>query len=276
MSALKLPALELGGKTIMITGAAQGLGAQIAELCSEGGANVVLTDIGSTDEVVQRITAGGGRALGLKLDVTKPGDWDRAVERCLADFGGIDGLVNNAGVTHRVDIQDTTTADWESVMNINLNGPFYGIRAVGATMRRTPGGSIVNISSALGLVGHPAAAYSTSKWAIRGLTRAACGTFAADNIRVNSVHPGVMKTPMAVGGTNAYLDANIDLTPLGRLADSIEVARVVTFLLSEYASYVSGAEIAVDGGYSAFGGQNEAYRIMKEQEESRFAKTSEA
>lgn len=264
------PLPGLRDKVVIITGAAQGLGATTANLCADAGAVVIVADLQSDTTVVDGIVARGGRASQVGLDVTSPQDWDDLVRQVSEEYGRIDGLANNAGVTHRVDLFATSTADWNKVLDINLSGPFYGIRAVGAAMDGSRGGAIVNVSSALGLVGHPAAAYSTSKWAIRGLTRAACGSLAPRNVRVNSVHPGVMKTPMATGGATAYLDANIALTPLARLADSVEVANVVAFLLSDLSSYVTGAEIAVDGGYSAFGGQVEAARIMNELETSRF------
>lgn len=259
----------LDGRTVVVTGGAQGLGAAVAEMAADAGAAVVVADTRPVEARTDRITERGGRVLHLVHDVTVPDQWDVLVDQVLAEFGRLDGLVNNAGLSHRVSVLDTRPEDWAKVLDVNVGGTFHGIRAVGGAMSRRQGGSIVNISSATGLVGHPAAAYSTAKWAVRGLTRSACGTLAADNVRVNSVHPGLVRTPMAVSGTSAYVDANIALNPLGRMADSSEVAQVVIFLLSDLASYVTGAEIAVDGGYSAFGGQADVARVVTELEGSR-------
>lgn len=264
-----IPQLRLDGKVIMITGAAQGLGAVTARLCGALGAKVVIADIQDGQSVVDEIAASGGTATSVELDITKPEAWDNAVASVLADHGTIDGLVNNAGITHRVSLLDTTARDWNRVLDINLNGSFYGLQAVGRAMDGSRGGAVVNVSSALGLLGHAATAYSTSKWAVRGLTKSAAGLLAEKNIRVNSVHPGVMQTPMATGGTNEYLDINVKLTPLGRIAQPEEVANVVLFLLSDLATYVSGAEIAVDGAFSAYGGQLEAGQLMLKLENSR-------
>lgn len=263
--------IDVQGKVVIITGSAQGLGAATAKLCSLGGAKLVLADIGPADAVLEDIRSSGGEAIYAPLDVRSPEQWDSVVQAALEQFGRIDGLVNNAGVSHRVDLFDTTSEDWNKVMDINLSGTFYGIRAVGAAMEGLHGGSIVNISSSLGLIGHAAAAYSTSKWAVRGLTRSACGSLAEKNVRVNSVHPGMMRTPMAVAGSNAYLEANIGVTPLGRLGDSEEIAAVIAFLLSDFSTYVTGAEIAVDGGYAAFGGQMGVTKVMKDFEKARLS-----
>ncbi|UUZ60290.1 SDR family NAD(P)-dependent oxidoreductase [Nocardioides sp. B-3] len=251
---------------MIVTGGARGLGAAIAVLAADAGATVFIGDVLDATPVVERIRQGGGHATYVSHDVSDPAQWDGLVRQVIESAGQIDGLVNNAGVNHRVDLMNTSPSDWRRVMDINLGGAFYGLRAVGAAMDPDRGGSIVNMSSALGLVGSPAAAYSSAKWALRGLTGSACGTLAPKNIRVNSVHPGLIRTPMATGGTSAYVQANVALTPLGRMGEATDVANVVVFLLSSLSCYVSGAEIAVDGGYAAFGGQMEAARIVRDLE----------
>jgi len=248
--------VTLEGKVVVITGAARGQGAAEAELAAAMGARVVIGD------VLQAEGAGLAAALNGRhgattahfagLDVRSEADWKSLVDDTLTRYGRLDGLVNNAGIARPGTIADTTPAVWDEVMDVNARGSFLGIRAVAPTMVEQGGGAIVNIGSAVALSGYHAVAYGVSKWAVRGLTKAAALEFAAAGIRVNAVHPGIVDTPM-VAANPRQRDAVTAVTPAGRPATPDDIARVVTFLLSDAAAYLTGADIPVDGGYSSGG-----------------------
>lgn len=220
--------------TIIVTGAAGGIGAATAELLRRTGATVVAADISD--------------AADHRVDVTDPASWADLV----APLDRIDGLVNAAGITHRARIGDVDPADFERVMAVNAAGPLYGIQAV--LPRMPAGGSIVNVVSLAALTGHYTAAYTASKWALRGLTRTASLELGERGIRVNAVFPGYIDTPMTASAPAAFRAASVALAPLGRIGTPEEVAGVCAFLLSPAAAYVTGAEIAVDGGVAGHGG----------------------
>ena len=264
---------ELSGKVALVTGAGEGIGARTAEVLAEAGANVIVA--GRTDspclKVVERIRAAGHQASFQHLDVCVEDDWRRVLDDVCASFGGLDVLVNNAGVLLIKPVTEITLQEWRDLARVNLDGVFLGtkhaIRAMtdGSTTRPR-GGSIVNLSSVAGLVGVPFySIYSMSKGGVRLFTKSIAAECAVlrNGVRVNSVHPGVIATPMAEEGIPGLMAVGfgrnaaeinqvmIDKHPMGRLGTPDEVARAVLFLASDASSFVTGAELAVDGGFSA-------------------------
>ncbi|WP_031466590.1 SDR family NAD(P)-dependent oxidoreductase [Sciscionella sediminilitoris] len=233
--------------TVLITGAAAGMGASHARALAARGTHVCLADIADSAPVVEEITAAGGSAQAHELDVTDPAAWARVVAEVREARGRLTGLVNNAGISRRLDFLDTTDEIWEKVLRVNLSGPFYGMKAVAELMRDSGGGSIVNISSISGQIGYFSPAYSSSKWGLTGLSKSAAGNFAKWGIRVNSVHPGLVETEL-LAGADAFVASAVASIPAGRMAKPAEITEAVLFLLSARSSYLTGSELTVDGG----------------------------
>ncbi len=239
---------DLTGKTVVITGGARGLGAAAARQAVAAGANVVITDV-LDEEGAATAAELGERARFQHHDVTSEEDWARVAAYAVAEFGGIDGLVNNAGISTGQFLADESVEHFRKVLDINLTGVFIGMKAVIPAMR--DGGSIVNISSAAGLMGLAlTAGYGASKWGVRGLTKIGAVELGTQKIRVNSVHPGMTYTPMTASVGIRQGEGNYPNTPMGRVGEADEIAGAVVFLLSDSASYVTGAELAVDGGWT--------------------------
>jgi len=240
---------RFGGKVVLISGGARGQGAAEARLLAAEGAKVVIGDVLDAEgEALAREL--GAAARYLHHDVTSEADWAAAIAAAEA-MGGLHGMVNNAGIYIPRTLPETDVALFERHMRINQLGCFIGMRDVGPAMRKSGGGSIVNISSVAGLRGSPGAiAYSSTKWALRGMTKAAAIEYAPHGIRVNSVHPGPIDTEMLKVRTSEQNARRVMMVPMQRMGTAEEVAKLVLFLLSDDSLYITGAEVSIDGGVS--------------------------
>ncbi len=248
---------RLAGKVAIITGAARGMGAAEARLFVDEGARVVVTDVLEDEgrRTAGSISPDGSRCVFVRHDVTSEQEWTSAVESALAAFGRVDVLVNNAGIFEQGSIMDTTLDAYMRTIHINQVGVFLGMRAVAGHMVQRGSGSIINISSVAGMSGTPGfLAYGASKWAVRGMTRGVAKELAATGVRVNSIHPGIIDTPMLRTFSDAgegVREAVRTRIPVGREAEPEEVARLALYLASDEASYSTGSEFIVDGGWLA-------------------------
>ena len=249
--------MRIEGKVALISGGARGQGAAEAKLFAQEGAKVVFGDIldDQGKQVEAEINEAGGEALYVHLDVTQEADWESAVETAVSRYGKLDILVNNAGITIRKNVEDTTEEDWDRIMAINAKGVFLGIKQAIPAMRQSGGGSIINISSTAGLVGSPysGASYAATKGAVRLLTKATAIQYAKEGIRCNSVHPGLLETPMTKDmlADAAHREERTARIPLGRIGTAEDIAYGVLYLASDEASFITGSELVIDGGATA-------------------------
>jgi 3alpha(or 20beta)-hydroxysteroid dehydrogenase len=245
---------RLSGKVAIVTGAARGMGESHARTFVREGAKVVMTDLrADAGRALQQEL--GENALFIEQDATDFAQWEVVVQQAEATFGPVDVLVNNAGILGAMArTADLTEKDYLAVCAINQHSVFYGMRAVLPSMLKAGHGSIVNISSIAGIAanyGFPSLAYVASKFAVRGMTKATAIEYGPHNIRVNSVHPGFIQTPMMVEATDEEGGDALSLIPLGRIADPQEVSNLVLFLASDESSYITGSEHLVDAGMLA-------------------------
>ncbi len=246
---------RLVGKTVIITGGARGIGAATVRRFVAEGARVLVTDVLAEQGEALCVEL-GSRAVFVRHDVSDPDDWRKVVALAEQHFGTVDVLVNNAGTSGAgANLVSETDAGYRQLVQVNQDGVFYGIRAVTPAMLRAGGGSIVNVSSIAGIVAWPGlGAYSATKFAVVGLTKAAAAELGRMNIRVNCVHPGVTETPMidAVRDeVRAPLDAAVNSTPMGRFGKAEELAAAILFFASEDSSFCTGTSLPVDGGWTA-------------------------
>ncbi len=249
--------MRLAGKVALITGAANGMGQSEAMLFAKEGARVVVGDLLEAQgrDVVDAIAKSGGQARFVKLDVTNEDAWRDAVTATVTSLGKLDILVNNAGISGTFDPDTMSTAAWDTLMNVNAKGVFLGMKHAIPAMQAAGGGAIVNISSISGFVGQDKLhmAYNASKGAVRLMTKSVAVQYAKDGIRVNSVHPGIMP-PMRTSKASAdpaWREKSLRAVPMKREGRVEEVAYAVLFLASDEASYITGTELVVDGGYLA-------------------------
>ncbi|CUR59373.1 putative short-chain dehydrogenase [metagenome] len=239
--------MDLTGKVVVVTGAARGQGAAEVEALARAGARVVATDVLDEDGAALAASLSDtGLEVGYRhLDVTSPDDWAALA----ASLDRVDGLINNAGIAARERLPHVTLPAWQLAFDINVTGPMLGIQALVPLM--VPGASIVNVCSVAAMAGHAAAAYTSSKWALRGLTRTASLELGARGIRVNAVMPGLIETPLMESASPAFRTAALAEIPLGRTGQTADIAPTMVFLMSDDSAYYNGAEIVIDGGLSA-------------------------
>ena len=248
--------MRLENKVALISGGARGMGAVEAKLFAEEGAQVIIGDMLEEEgrKVEAEINEAGGGCVFVSLDVSSEEAWQNAVNEAVSRYGKLDILVNNAGIYRAHNVEETTSDEWDRVMDINAKGVFLGTKHAIPAMRDAGGGSIVNISSVAGLVGSRAtSAYNASKGAVRLLTKSTAIQYASDGIRANSVHPGTIETPMTEGflADPSMRQDRMDRTPIGRLGKPEDVAYGALFLASDEASFMTGSELVIDGGRTA-------------------------
>jgi 3alpha(or 20beta)-hydroxysteroid dehydrogenase len=253
------------GKVVVVTGAAQGQGAAEASALAREGATVVGADVRAALEPIDGV-------IYKTLDVSSEEQWLELRAWLEQELGVLHGLVNNAAITHREPLGSVTVADLNQVLAVNLTGPLLGIQTLSPLM--TAGGSIVNVSSIAGVTGHFPPAYTASKWGLRGISRVASMELGRFGIRVNTILPGVIVTPMAADAPEAFTRLVIDEIPLGRRGSAEDVAPLVVFLISDESSWISGAEIAVDGGQAAHGGMKQLSDAVRAATEAAAAQPS--
>jgi 3(or 17)beta-hydroxysteroid dehydrogenase len=248
-------------KVAIITGAASGIGQATALLLAKEGAKVVIADINEANgkKAADDIKRAGGKALFVKLDVTSENSWSELIKKTLAEFGKLDVLVNCAGALFAKPIEETSLEDWRGLMSVNVDGIFLGTKHAAGAMKKSGGGSIINISSFAGIVGtiDDTAAYCASKGAVRLFTKAAALEFSKAghnyNIRVNSIHPGVTETPLnePLRKIEAFKQSMLARHPIGFFAKPIDIAYGILYLASDESRFATGSELVVDGGWTA-------------------------
>ncbi len=251
-------------KTVVVTGAASGMGRSAALAFAREGAAVVACDLLEEEAgtlLADLDAAGGPGARFVRLDVACEGDWE-ALAHTLRAQGGLDVLFNNAGISGTFEPDLTSTQAWERLMDVNAKGVFLGMKHCRAMLAEAAPSAIVNISSTAGIIAHGDPSYTASKWAVRGLTKSAALEFSADRIRVNSVHPAMIATPLTFAAPRGHMEANRAVIPMGREASPDEIANIVLFLASDDASFMTGSEVTADGGLTTGGVAHARKRVQ--------------
>ena len=248
--------MRLEGKVALISGRARGMGAEEAKLFAREGAKVIIGDVLVEEgrQTEAEINETGGECKFVRLDVTDEAQWRNAVLEAVSQFGKLDILVNNAGIARVSGVEDTSEAEWDLLMGINSKGVFLGTKAAIPALRNAGGGSIVNISSIAGLVGGRTTAYAASKGAVRLLSKSTAVQYAGESIRANSVHPGVIESPMTLPimlDTQDGCEQSAARHPMGRIGQPLDIAYGVLFLASDESSFMTGSELVIDGGLTA-------------------------
>lgn len=247
---------RLAGKVALITGAAGGQGRAEAQLFAEEGAALVLTDVDAVggEDLAGEVRRAGGRVLFMRHDVSDGKAWADCVAAAMSEFGALNVLINNAGTISRHGIKTIPLAAWHRTLDVNLTGAMLGIQACAAAMRHSGGGSIVNVSSIAGMGAHYDAAYCASKWGLRGLTKTAAIELVDWGVRANSIHPGqIIETSFFRDGAPGHSESARQSIPMQRQGTPLECAYLALFLASDESSFITGAEIAIDGGFTAGG-----------------------
>lgn len=257
---------DFRGRAVCVTGAARGLGAAIARAFAAAGARVHAADVLEAEarDLVAELRTQGAEAEAHRLDVTDENDWAALVAAIGAAGRGLDVLVNNAGIIIRKSLAQTSRAEWDRAMAVNVAGVFLGMQRCRPLLAANAPSAIVNISSTAGLIAHGDPSYTASKWAVRGLTKSAALELAGQGVRVNSVHPATIATPMATAAPAGHVEANRAVIPLGREASPEEIARIVLFLASPDSSFMTGAEVAADGGLTTGGVAHARSRFQRD------------
>ena len=248
--------MRVEGKVALISGSARGIGAATAKLLASEGAAVVLADVLEDEGMATEaeITENGGNATFMRLDVTDEENWKDVIEATVATYGKLDIVANNAGISGRTTVEETPAENWDRVMEVNGKGVFLGTKLAIPELRKAGGGSIINISSIYGIVGsETSASYHASKGAVRIFTKSAAIQYAKEGIRVNSVHPGFVDSPMtaAAHALPEVHDLRVGRTPLGRMGTPEDIAAGILYLASDESSFVTGSELVIDGGMTA-------------------------
>ena len=240
---------RLDGKVALITGGAGGMGSAQGRLLAEERATVVVADVRAElgQKLAAEIGAAGRIASYVRLDVTSETNWQQTIRDVEATHGRLDILINNAGINVRKPIATVEFEEWNQVLAVNLSGPLLGMKHGAPAIARAGGGAIVNITSNVSLIPSRAAAYTASKWGLRGLSKTAALEYAPQKIRVNTVCPGVVPTDINKG--QAYLETTAGVTPLGRIATAIDIANAVLFLVADTGAFITGVDLPVDGGF---------------------------
>ena len=248
--------MRVEGKVALVSGGARGIGAATSKLLAQEGAAVVLADVLETEgrATEAEIAETGGQATFMLLDVTDEENWQRVIDATVATYGRLDVVVNNAGISGRANVEETQAETWDRVMDVNGKGVFLGTKLAIPELRKVGGGSIINISSIYGIIGsETSAAYHASKGAVRIFTKAAAIQYASEGIRVNSVHPGFVDSPMTAAShaSPEVHNLRIERTPLGRMGTPEDIAAGILYLASDESSFVTGSELVIDGGMTA-------------------------
>ena len=245
---------RLTGRVALVTGAAGGIGSATAVRLAAEGAAVLVTDVADAQSIVERIVASGGRAAYVRHDVTSESEWSAAVSAAVDQFGSLNILVNNAGIGDRLSLEETPLDNYERVIAITQTSALRGMKAAAAALHSSGNGSVINISSIFGSSGGfgSSPAYHAAKGAVRAITKSTAVHWATTGVRVNSIHPGFIKTPMLDESMGTPAEQMMfDLTPMGHLGRPEDIAAGVAYLASDDAAFVTGSELYIDGGYMA-------------------------